>query len=69
MYEQQGTTVDPEKRKKIVYAMQKIVYDNFYYTQLVERVRDRRPREDVDGLLPGAQRVLEAVLHLAPRKS
>ena len=31
-------TVDPEARKAIVYAMQKIVYDNFYYTQLVERV-------------------------------
>ncbi len=38
MYELQGTTIDPEKRKSLVYAMQKIVYDNFYYTQLTNHV-------------------------------
>jgi peptide/nickel transport system substrate-binding protein len=38
MYQQQGTTVDPDKRKSLVYAMQKIVYDNFYYTQLTNHV-------------------------------
>ncbi len=36
LYDQQGKTIDPDKRKAIVYAMQKIVYDNVYYTQLVE---------------------------------
>ena len=36
LYELQGKTVDTAKRTKIVHAMQKIIYDNFYYTQLVE---------------------------------
>ncbi len=35
LYQLQGKTVDPAKRKQIVYRMQKIVYDNFIYTQLV----------------------------------
>jgi peptide/nickel transport system substrate-binding protein len=35
LYVQQGETVDPAKRKQLVYKMQKIVYDNFIYTQLV----------------------------------
>ena len=34
MYEQQGTLVDPEERKQIVWEMQQIIYDNFVYTQL-----------------------------------
>ena len=38
LYDQQGKAVDPEKRKAIVYAMQKIVYDNFYYTQLTNHL-------------------------------
>ena len=38
MYDQQGKTVDPAKRQKLVYAMQKVVYDNFYYTQLVNEL-------------------------------
>jgi peptide/nickel transport system substrate-binding protein len=36
MYEQQATTVDPGEREQIVKEMQKIIYDNFLYTQLVE---------------------------------
>jgi peptide/nickel transport system substrate-binding protein len=35
LYDQQGTAVDPEERKQIVYEMQKMIYDNFLYTQLV----------------------------------
>jgi peptide/nickel transport system substrate-binding protein len=38
LYAKQGTTVDPEKRKAIVYQMQQIVWDNFYYTQLVNEL-------------------------------
>jgi peptide/nickel transport system substrate-binding protein len=38
LYVKQGQTVDPEARKKIVYALQQIVYDNFYYTQLTNHV-------------------------------
>ncbi len=34
LYNLQGVTVNPVFRKAIVYKMQKIVYDNFYYTQL-----------------------------------
>jgi peptide/nickel transport system substrate-binding protein len=35
LYEQQGTTVDPEERRQIVYEMQQMIWDNFLYTQLV----------------------------------
>jgi peptide/nickel transport system substrate-binding protein len=36
MYEQQATTVDPNEREQLVKEMQKIIYDNVLYTQLVE---------------------------------
>jgi peptide/nickel transport system substrate-binding protein len=35
LYDKQGTTVDPQERKQIVWEMQKMIYDNFLYTQLV----------------------------------
>jgi peptide/nickel transport system substrate-binding protein len=35
LYIQQGETVNQAKRKAIVWKMQKMVYDNFIYTQLV----------------------------------
>jgi peptide/nickel transport system substrate-binding protein len=35
MYQKQGTAVNPQERKRIVWKMQKIIYDNFLYTQLV----------------------------------
>jgi peptide/nickel transport system substrate-binding protein len=35
LYLEQGTTIDPEKRKQIVWKMQQMVYDDFVYTQLV----------------------------------
>ena len=35
LYVQQGETVNPAKRKQIVWKMQKMIYDNFAYTQLV----------------------------------
>ena len=38
LYLQQGTTVDPAKRRAIIYKMQKMVYDNFVYTQLTNHV-------------------------------
>ena len=38
LYEQQGVTVDPAKRRAIVYKMQKMVYDAFVYTQLTNHV-------------------------------
>jgi peptide/nickel transport system substrate-binding protein len=34
MYERQGTLVDPEERKQLVWEMQEMIYDNFVYTQL-----------------------------------
>ena len=36
LYQQQGTTIDPLKRRAIAWRMQKLVYDNVLYTQLVE---------------------------------
>jgi peptide/nickel transport system substrate-binding protein len=38
LYQQQGVTVDPAKRRAIVYKMQKMVYDAFVYTQLTNHV-------------------------------
>jgi peptide/nickel transport system substrate-binding protein len=35
LYNKQGTTIDPEERKQIVWEMQQMIYDNFLYTQLV----------------------------------
>lgn len=35
LYDEQGTTIDPEERKQIVWEMQQMIYDNFLYTQLV----------------------------------
>jgi peptide/nickel transport system substrate-binding protein len=38
LYENQGTAVNPRQRKAIVWKMQKMVYDNFVYTQLTNHV-------------------------------
>jgi peptide/nickel transport system substrate-binding protein len=38
LYLQQGTTVNPAQRRAIIYKMQKMVYDNFVYTQLTNHV-------------------------------
>ena len=38
LYEKQGVTVDPAKRRAIIYQMQKMVYDAFVYTQLTNHV-------------------------------
>jgi peptide/nickel transport system substrate-binding protein len=34
MYAKQGTLVDPEARKQLVWQMQQVIYDDFAYTQL-----------------------------------
>ena len=34
MYLRQGTLVNPEERKQLVWEMQQMIYDNFVYTQL-----------------------------------
>jgi len=39
LYDLQGTTVNPARRKEIVWRMQKIIWDNFLYTQLVNEVQ------------------------------
>jgi peptide/nickel transport system substrate-binding protein len=36
LYLKQGTTIDREERKQIVWEMQQMIYDNFVYTQLTE---------------------------------
>src|SRR5204862_774693 len=38
LYQQQGSTVDPQARQQIVDQMQQMVYDQFLYTQLVNEV-------------------------------
>ena len=34
MYQRQGTLIDPEERKQLVWEMQQVIYDDFVYTQL-----------------------------------
>ena len=63
LYDKQGTTIDPEEREQIVWQMQKMIYDNFIYTQLVNLDVHRGPHEGVGRLLAGARCVLEEVLH------
>ena len=50
--QQQGKTVDPAKRKAIVYKMQKIVYDNVYYTQLVNEQAIDAHAKSWTGIIP-----------------
>jgi peptide/nickel transport system substrate-binding protein len=38
LYQQQSVTVNPAKRRAIIYKMQKMVYDEFVYTQLTNHV-------------------------------
>jgi peptide/nickel transport system substrate-binding protein len=38
LYQQQSVTVDPAKRRAIIYKMQKMAYDAFVYTQLTNHV-------------------------------
>jgi peptide/nickel transport system substrate-binding protein len=49
MYEQQATTVDPNGREQLVKEMQKIIYDNVLYTQLVEEQAIDAHRKDWEG--------------------
>ncbi|MGH3033901.1 MAG: ABC transporter substrate-binding protein [Gaiellaceae bacterium] len=49
LYQQQGTTVDPEERERIVHEMQQIIYDNFLYTQLTNHVYIDAHRKEWDG--------------------
>lgn len=52
LYEQQGTTVDPEARKQIVWQMQQMIYDNWLYTQLTNHVYLDAHRSDWSGITP-----------------
>jgi peptide/nickel transport system substrate-binding protein len=52
MYDQQGTTVDPEARKQLVYKMEQIIYDNNLYTQLVNEQFIDAHSTKWDGMLP-----------------
>jgi ABC-type transport system substrate-binding protein len=38
MYERQGTLIDQEQRKALVWEMQQMIYDNWVYTQLTNHV-------------------------------
>jgi peptide/nickel transport system substrate-binding protein len=52
LYTKQGTTVDPEARKQIVYQMQQMIYDNWIYTQLTNHVYLDAHRKDWGGITP-----------------
>jgi peptide/nickel transport system substrate-binding protein len=49
LYEQQGKTVDQEKRRAIVYEMQEIAYNDFPYTQLTNHLALDAHRKEWDG--------------------
>jgi peptide/nickel transport system substrate-binding protein len=51
LYAQQGTTVDPDQRKEMVWEMQQMIYDNFLYTQLTNHVYIDAHRKEWDGFL------------------
>jgi len=50
LYQQQGTTVDPEARKQIVWRMQQMIYDNVLYTQLTNHVYLDAHRKEWGGI-------------------
>jgi peptide/nickel transport system substrate-binding protein len=52
LYQKQGTTVDQEERKKIVYEMEQIIYDNVLYTQLTNHVSVDAHSKKWDGIEP-----------------
>lgn len=52
LYEQQGTTVDPEERKEIIWEMQRMIYDAFVYTQLTNHVYLDAHRKEWGGITP-----------------
>ena len=60
-------TVDPTARKAVVYAMQKIVYDNFYYTQLMNHVAIDAHGKNWVGLRAGADGYSK-VYYTSPRQ-
>jgi peptide/nickel transport system substrate-binding protein len=68
LYEQQGKAVDPAKRKAIVYKMQKIVYDNFYYTQLVNELAIDAHRKDWTGFYSELS-AYSKLYYTSPRKT
>jgi len=68
MYDQQGKTVGVAARKKLVYAMQQLVYNNVYYTQLVnEQAIDAHTKKwtDFQPQLSGASKLY----YTSPRQS
>ncbi len=65
LYVKQGRTVDPEARKNHrVGAMQKIVYDNFYYTQLTNHVAIDATSKKWTDFESQARRLLQGLLHV-----
>jgi peptide/nickel transport system substrate-binding protein len=52
MYAKQGTLVDPEARKQLVWQMQQIIYDNWLYTQLTNHVYLDAHSKDWGGITP-----------------
>jgi len=52
LYQQQGTTIDPQARKQIVWQMQQMIYDNVLYTQLTNHVYLDAHRKDWGGITP-----------------
>jgi peptide/nickel transport system substrate-binding protein len=52
MYKEQGTLVDPDARRELVYQMQQIIYDNWLYTQLINESYLDAHRKEWGGITP-----------------
>ena len=65
MYDEQGTPVDPEERKQLVWEMQQMIYDNFVYTQLANHEYIDAHSKTWAGIKTDPERVLEGVLDVA----
>ena len=68
LYDQQGRTVNAAARRQIVYRMQKVVFDNFYYTQLVNEEQIEAHLKTWTGFQPDLN-AYSKLYYTSPRQS
>ena len=62
-YVKQGTLTDFKQRQALVWKMEQQAYDQRQYIQLVNEDAGDGQRQELDGLLPTAGRLLQVLLH------
>jgi peptide/nickel transport system substrate-binding protein len=68
LYAKQATLVDANEREQLVKDMQKTIYDNFLYTQLVEEQAIDAHRKEWDGFKTAALNAYSKTYYTAPHK-